>query len=95
LTREDDSGPIFVYEGTKDDQQEANAVYVSHETKMMLGVTCVVAEDTVLVAGKLEEATLDWYAQDKGGNVWYLDKAAADCLTVTGSSDDRQNYLPL
>ena len=39
---------------------------------MILGVTCVVVSDTVKVDGVLEEATLDWYAQDKQGNVWYF-----------------------
>jgi hypothetical protein len=65
-------GTVFDYEGTKDGQHETNRVYVSHETKPILGVTCVVVKDTVLVDGELEEATLDWYAQDKDGNVWYF-----------------------
>jgi len=65
-------GAVFVYEGTKDGQRETNRVYVSHETKVIVGVTCIVVKDTVLVDGTLEEATLDWYAQDKDGNVWYF-----------------------
>lgn len=65
-------GTIFIYQGTKGDQTETNKVYVSHETKVILGVTCLVVKDTVWVDSELEEATLDWYAQDNGGNVWYF-----------------------
>jgi hypothetical protein len=32
----------------------------------------VVVLDQVWAGGKPEERTLDWYAQDKDGNVWYL-----------------------
>ncbi len=65
-------GTTFVYQGTKDGRPETNRVYVSSETKVVMGVTCVVVKDTVLVDGQLEEATLDWYAQDTDGNVWYF-----------------------
>jgi len=65
-------GTTFVYEGRTEKGNEHNEVYVSFETKVILGVTCVVVSDTVMVDGKLEEATLDWYAQDKQGNVWYF-----------------------
>ena len=34
-----------------------------------MGVSCVVVRDTVTVDGKVVEDTLDWYAQDSGGNV--------------------------
>jgi hypothetical protein len=65
-------GTVFIYEGSKDGQHETNKVTVSHETKAILGVTCVVVKDSVFVDVRLEEATLDWYAQDKDGNVWYF-----------------------
>ncbi len=39
---------------------------------MILGVPCVVVEDRVWVEEKLIESTLDWYAQDSDGNVWYM-----------------------
>ena len=65
-------GTTFVYDGTTENGNEHNEVYVSSETKTILGVECVVVKDTVVVDGVLEEATLDWYAQDKSGNVWYF-----------------------
>lgn len=65
-------GTTFIYDGTTENGNEHNEVYVSSETKTILGVECVVVKDTVVVDGVLEEATLDWYAQDKSGNVWYF-----------------------
>ncbi len=65
-------GTIFVYEGKTEKGNEYNETYVTPQTKVILGVTCVVVSDTVKVDGQLEEATLDWYAQDKQGNVWYM-----------------------
>ena len=65
-------GTTFIYEGETEKGNEHNEVYVSSETKVVLGVTCIVVKDTVMVDGVLEEATLDWYAQDRQGNVWYF-----------------------
>jgi hypothetical protein len=45
---------------------------VAHNTKVILGVTCVEVLDTVTLNGELTERTLDWFAQDKDGNVWYF-----------------------
>lgn len=65
-------GTTFVYEGKSEKGNEHNEVYVSHDTKVIAGVTCAVISDTVMVDGQLVEMTLDWYAQDKQGNVWYF-----------------------
>jgi len=65
-------GTLYVYEGVSADGNERNEVNVTSETRTILGVTCVVVKDTVLLNGELVEATLDWYAQDKDGNVWYF-----------------------
>jgi hypothetical protein len=45
---------------------------VTDGTKVILGVATTVVHDQVFVKGKLVEDTLDWYAQDATGNVWYL-----------------------
>ncbi len=71
-------GTVFLYEGTKEGGHETNKVTVSAQTYVILGVTCTVVEDTVLVDGELSEATTDWYAQDKDGNVWYFGEASRD-----------------
>jgi hypothetical protein len=65
-------GTVFLYEGPSGGQPEVNKVVVTHETRSILGVACVVVADSVKVNGELVEATLDWYAQDKDGNVWYF-----------------------
>jgi hypothetical protein len=66
-------GTTYVYEGTADGVAEHNEVTVTHDTKVILGVTCVVVHDVVTTAdGEVTEDTLDWYAQDSEGNVWYF-----------------------
>ncbi len=49
-----------------------NDVVVTHDTRVVMGVTCVVVSDRVTEKGVLKEETFDWYAQDKDGNVWYF-----------------------
>ena len=65
-------GTTYVYEGNTAAGLEHNEVAVTHNTKVILGVTCVEVLDTVTVGGELTERTLDWFAQDKDGNVWYF-----------------------
>jgi hypothetical protein len=73
-------GTTFIYEGKTDKGLEHTEARVSSKTKLILGVTCITVEDTVKVDGKLTEATLDWYAQDKGGNVWYFGEDTKEYL---------------
>ena len=65
-------GTTYIYEGITEKGNEHVEVYVTHNTKVILGVTCVEVRDTVTVGVNLVEDTLDWYAQDKDGNVWYF-----------------------
>jgi hypothetical protein len=65
-------GTTFVYEGQGPDGLEHNEVAVTHNTRIILGVTCVEVHDTVTTNGVLTEDTLDWFAQDLAGNVWYF-----------------------
>jgi hypothetical protein len=51
---------------------ESIEVTVTDDTKVILGVSCVVVRDTVTLDGEVVEDTLDWYAQDNDGNVWYM-----------------------
>jgi len=55
-----------------------NKVTVTHETKTVMGVKCVVVRDTVTVGGVLEEETFDWFAQDAEGTVWYFGEATKE-----------------
>lgn len=62
----------WVYEGTGPDGTERIEVSVTDNTRRVMGVTCVIVHDVVIVDGEVVEDTLDWYAQDREGNVWYF-----------------------
>jgi len=47
-------------------------ITVTNRTKTIMGIEARVVHDQVTVGGELKEDTLDWYAQDKDGNLWYL-----------------------
>jgi hypothetical protein len=66
------TGTMMIFEGATDEGSERVETYVTYDTKRILGVDCVVVRDRVLVDDELVEETLDWYAQDKSGNVWYF-----------------------
>lgn len=55
-----------------------NPVAVTHRTTTIVGVKCVVVRDIVTQNGKPVERSLDWYAQDKRGNVWYFGEASSE-----------------
>jgi hypothetical protein len=65
-------GTTFIYEGQMPDGFERDEFAVTHNTRVILGVTCVEIHDSVFTDGALTEDTLDWYAQDREGNVWYF-----------------------
>ncbi|MBA3946543.1 MAG: hypothetical protein H0X37_18510 [Herpetosiphonaceae bacterium] len=72
-------GTEFLYIGDEGGQALHESELVTHQTKMILGVPTVVIEDNVyLTNGQLYEKTLDWYAQDDSGNVWYFGEYATD-----------------
>ena len=65
-------GTTWLFGGTQEGRARRVSVFVTHKTKAILGIRATVVLDQVFVGGKREERTLDWYAQDKHGNVWYL-----------------------
>jgi hypothetical protein len=65
-------GTTFVYDGTKEGEPQHDLFAVTRDTKVIVGVTTVVVHDTVLINGILQEDTVDWFAQDDRGNVWYF-----------------------
>jgi hypothetical protein len=65
-------GTTYIYDGTKDGEKQRDDVTVTSDTKVILGVTCVVVLDQVTANGDVIEKTFDWYAQDNAGNVWYF-----------------------
>lgn len=65
-------GTVWKYESKTGDGVERTEVKVLNETRVVMGVTCIVVRDTVTVGGDIEEDTYDWFAQDVHGNVWYF-----------------------
>jgi hypothetical protein len=65
-------GTTYRYEGVRGHTPQTDIEVVTHETVRILGITCTVVRDTVLEHGVPIERTLDWYAQDRQGNVWYM-----------------------
>jgi len=65
-------GTTFIYEAQMPDGFERDEFAVTHNTRVILGVTCVEVHDSVFTDGVLTEDTLDWFAQDRDGNVWYF-----------------------
>ena len=65
-------GTGFHYKGTRGKTPQTDDEVVTHRTERILWIACTVVRDTVSEHGHAIERTLDFYAQDKQGNVWYL-----------------------
>jgi hypothetical protein len=65
-------GTTFHYTGVKDGARQTDDMAVTHQTRLIAGITATVVRDTVSQGGTAIERTYDWYAQDRQGNVWYL-----------------------
>lgn len=65
-------GTTFVYEGESEDETIRDEVFVTNETKKVMGINTIAVRDREFADGELAEETFDWYAQDKDGNVWYF-----------------------
>jgi hypothetical protein len=65
-------GRTLIYEAHTVDGIKRNTVTTTHDTVQILGVTCVQVHDVVYLDGERIEDTLDWFAQDHEGNVWYF-----------------------
>jgi hypothetical protein len=65
-------GTVLRYRGTKDGKAAKDVTTVTSRTQVVAGVSCVVVDDKLWLNGRLEETTLDYYVQDRAGNVWYF-----------------------
>jgi hypothetical protein len=89
-------GTIHSFTETTDEGVETNDVEVTHDTKTILGVATTVVHDRVYLNGSLKEDTFDWYAQDRGGNVWYFGEDTKELengqvVSTAGSWEAGQN----
>jgi hypothetical protein len=71
-------GTTFVYRGVKDGKSARDVYSVTSATKAIQGIRCTAVRDRLYLAGRLEERTTDWYAQDRRGNVWYFGESTAE-----------------
>jgi hypothetical protein len=71
-------GMTWAYRGVKDGQPSREIMVATSQTKTIQGVPCTVVSDKLYLSGALEERTLDYYAQDKDGNVWYFGEDTAE-----------------
>ena len=71
-------GASHVLVGLRDGVKTRHQQTVLHQTKTIVGVKCLVIHDKVTTSQGLLEDTLDWYAQDKAGNVWYFGEATKE-----------------
>ena len=83
-------GTVFTYEGETDEGMETIVVEVTHDTRVILGITATVVHDQAFLDGDLIEDTFDWYAQDGDGTIWYLGEDSCEieddvCVSTEGS----------
>jgi hypothetical protein len=69
-----DPGTVYVYRAS---HGGGDVVTVTHRTKKVAGIKCVVVRDTDRANGRPTGRSLDWYAQDRQGNVWYFGEATS------------------
>jgi len=66
----------FTYTGSVQKTPVVDIVTVTRSTPTIDGVKTVEVRDQVFESNVLTEDTLDWYAQDDAGNVWYFGELA-------------------
>lgn len=82
-------GTVYTYGLLEEGEAvERNDIFATFENKRILGVNTHVVRDTAYEKCLLVEDTLDFYAQDKKGNVWYFGE-----FVLNYRYDDEGNYL--
>jgi hypothetical protein len=65
-------GTTWTYHEPSPDGLQVNVVTVTGDTKLIDDIKCRAVHDTVSIGGVLIEDTIDYFAGDKFGNVWYF-----------------------
>jgi len=83
-------GTTMIYKGRSEGDVITDSFAITHNTRVIGGVSCVEVHDSVYTNDTLTEDTLDWFAQDKNGNVWYFGENTAELeggllATIAGS----------
>ena len=73
-------GTRWTYRETTEDGEVVQVVVTATSVtrKIANGIMARVVRDTVTLDGQIIEDTLDWYAQDQDGTVWYLGEDTAE-----------------
>lgn len=73
-------GTRWTYRETTEDGETVEVVVTATSVTREIanGITARVVRDTVTLDGEIIEDTLDWYAQDREGTVWYLGEDTAE-----------------
>jgi hypothetical protein len=71
-------GMRWEYRGVEGGAAARDVVAVSSRTAVVDGVECTVVRDLLYHGGRLVERTVDFYAQDEAGNVWYYGEDTAE-----------------
>jgi len=79
-------GTTLIYDGIRDGKPQHTEMKGTAETRVIMGVKCVVVRDDVTSNGALVEKTTDWYAQASDGSVWYFGEATAEYVNGSVSS---------
>lgn len=78
-------GTVFHYAVQETDEQVT--VTVTSDTKVVIGVTCTIVHDQAMSGGMVVEDTLDYYAQDKDGTLWYFGEDTTEYSGATSSKE--------
>jgi len=79
-------GTAYTYKADTSDGCEVDVLSVTYDTRVIDGVTTRVIHDQVFDGdscttdpSSLTEDTLDYFAQDNAGNVWYMGEDTSEC----------------
>jgi hypothetical protein len=72
---------------------ERNTIEIVNETKLIDGVSCVVARDRVFRDGLLVENTDDWFCQNLDTTVWYFGEEVKDFENFEGDRPRRPELV--
>lgn len=81
-------GTTLTYVEKSGGATSTNVITVTHDTKVILGVTCVVVHETVARNGRVAEDDYRWFAQHKGGTVWCFGTAVKETSPAGKVSTD-------
>jgi hypothetical protein len=65
-------GTAYHFVGVRGRTPQTDDEVVTNAKRRILGIAATVVRDTVSESGRPIERTLDYYAQDRQGNVWYM-----------------------